>query len=68
MDLVLIVVVCLLVFIINPLFGSWLAELPLYARVGLVVVGQVLLMTYLIMPRVTRLLQSWLFRTGSPSA
>jgi hypothetical protein len=68
MALVLIVVVYILVFIINLLFGTWLAELPLYARVGLVVVGQVLLMTYLVMPRVTRLLQSWLFSASSPSA
>ncbi len=61
MALVLIVVVYLLVLAINLLFGSWLAEFPLYARVALTVVGQVLLMTYLVIPRVTRLLQFWLF-------
>jgi len=67
MALVLTVVVYILVFIINILFGSWLVELPLYARVAIVVAGQVLLMTYLIMPAVTRLLQSWLFNTGPSS-
>lgn len=61
MALVLIVVVYILVLVINLLFGSLLLELPLVARVGLVVSGQVLLMTYLVMPVVTRLLQTWLF-------
>ena len=68
MAIVLIVVVYLLVLIINLVFGSWLAVFPLYARIAIVVIGQVLLMTYFVMPLVTRLLQSWLFNASSPSS
>ena len=61
MALVLIVVVFSSVVSINLIFGAWLAQLPMLARIGVVVVGQVLLMTYLIMPLVIRLLRPWLF-------
>ena len=49
--------VLLLNFLLSPLIGDW----PLLARVFVAVFCQVMLMTYVVMPRVTRLLKSWLF-------
>ena len=63
MALILSVVVFTLVLAVNLLLGPWLREMPLVLRVAVVVVCQVLLMTYLIMPQVTRLLKHWLYRT-----
>ena len=61
MALVLIVVVFLLVLTLNialtPLIGDW----PLALRLLITVILQVTLMTYLIMPHVTRLLARWIF-------
>lgn len=61
MALVLIAVVFLLVLllniVLNPLIGEW----PLAARLLTTVILQVGLMTYVIMPRVTRLLARWIF-------
>lgn len=62
MALTLIVVVFVLVYLINLVFGSWLALLPLPLRVLALVVLQVLLMTYVVMPRVTQLLKGWLYK------
>ncbi|MBQ0725653.1 MAG: antibiotic biosynthesis monooxygenase [Cycloclasticus sp.] len=62
MALVLIVVVFSLLFAINLTFGAWLNVLPLALKLVLMVTGQVLLMTYFVMPAVTRMLKSWLFR------
>jgi uncharacterized protein len=63
MALVLFVVVfalsCLLIPAINRLGASW----PIYVRISISVALQVLLMTYVIMPRVTKLFAKWLFRT-----
>ena len=63
MALVLIVVVFLLVLVLNvvlaPLIGDW----PLALRLLVTVTLQVLLMTYVIMPRVTRALATWIFPT-----
>lgn len=62
MALVLIVVVFCLVFplqlVLLPITDLW----PHWMRSLLIVVIQVLVMTYLIMPRVTHLLKGWLFR------
>ena len=41
--------------------NPWSHELIIWILVGLVVFLQVTLMTYLVMPRVTRLLQAWLY-------
>ena len=61
MALVLIGVVFVLVYplqlIILPLIPDW----PHWLKTLLIAVIQVLLMTYLVMPRVTRALRSWLF-------
>ncbi|MGB0204984.1 MAG: antibiotic biosynthesis monooxygenase [Neptuniibacter sp.] len=61
MALVLIAVVYVLVFAINVIFAPWLEQMPLWLRILSIVLAQVLLMTYLVMPRVTRLLKSWLY-------
>lgn len=61
MAVVLIVVVFVIVFplqlTILPLTTDW----PHWSRTLLIAVIQVLLMTYLVMPRVTRALRGWLF-------
>lgn len=54
-------VVFLLVLFANLLFGEQLAELPLVLRVALLSIVQVLLLTYVVMPRVTALLKRWLY-------
>lgn len=64
MALVLSVVVFLLVLLVNVLFADLLATLPMVLRVLIVSVVQVLLLTYLIMPRVTALLKRWLYPTS----
>lgn len=61
MALVLMVVVFLLVLMMNLIFGSFLAEFPMIVRIALVVIVQVMLMTYVIMPQVTRLIRPWLY-------
>tara|TARA_R110002110_G_C13463837_1_gene718676 strand:+ start:60 stop:602 length:543 start_codon:yes stop_codon:yes gene_type:complete len=60
MAVVLIVVVFLLVLLLNLLLDPVTAEWPMPARLLVVAVLQVTLMTYLVMPQVTRLLESWL--------
>ncbi|MBR9912770.1 MAG: antibiotic biosynthesis monooxygenase [Gammaproteobacteria bacterium] len=62
MALVLIVVVYLLIMGINLLFGAWLTLLPHWLQTLFVVSAQVLLLTFVVMPRVTKLLQPWLFK------
>lgn len=63
MALVLIGVVFVLVLVLNivlaPLIGGW----PLALRLLATVILQVTLMTYVIMPRLTRLLARWIFPT-----
>ncbi len=62
MALVLIVVVFVLVWALNVLLGPLMTGWPLPLRVLVIAVIQVVLMTYLVMPRVTRMLKGWLFR------
>ena len=62
MALVLIVVVYSLIMGIHVLLEPWLSLLPGWLQTLCVVTGQVLLMTYVVMPRVTRLLKNWLFK------
>jgi antibiotic biosynthesis monooxygenase (ABM) superfamily enzyme len=61
MALTLIVVVFVLVYLAQLTLGPLLANWPLVARVLLISALQVLLLTYLIMPRITRLLKNWLY-------
>ncbi len=62
MALVLIVVVYGMAMAFDLLFQPLLALMPLSLGKLLIVVAQVLLLTYLIMPRVTQLLKNWLFK------
>jgi len=62
MALVLICVVYSLVLLFNVLLAPWLETMQLWLRILVIVVLQVLLMTYVLMPRITRLLKSWLFK------
>lgn len=61
MALVLLVVVYVLVLALNYLLNPMTVDWPGPARILLVALLQVLLMTYVVMPRVTRLLKGWLF-------
>ena len=61
MALVLVVVVYILVLAITLVLGPYISSWPMALRVLLAVVLQVLLMTYIVMPRVTRLLKAWLY-------
>lgn len=61
MALVLLVVVFVLVLAINFLLGPLLSGWPMAVRVFIGVFLQVMLMTYFVMPRVTRLLKPWLY-------
>lgn len=68
MALTLIVVVFLLLLAINLALAPLLDHLHWIPRLLVVVTLQVLLLTYVVMPKVTRLLKPWLFRTphGDP--
>ncbi len=61
MAIVLLVVVFTLVLIINELLAPFNSHWPYAARVFLTIFCQVMLMTYVVMPRVTKLLKPWLF-------
>jgi antibiotic biosynthesis monooxygenase (ABM) superfamily enzyme len=62
MALVVVIMVLLLVSLLTPLLHSILGDAPAFARTVVMVLLQVGLMTYVIMPRVTRWLSGWLFR------
>ncbi|MCG2634682.1 MAG: antibiotic biosynthesis monooxygenase [Gammaproteobacteria bacterium] len=61
MALLLCGVVFLLVLAINLSAGEQLARLPLAVRAAVLSIAQVLLLTYIVMPRITALLKSWLY-------
>jgi antibiotic biosynthesis monooxygenase (ABM) superfamily enzyme len=61
MALVLFVVVYLMLTVLNVLLAPFTGDWPGPLRLLLTVLCQVLLMTYLVMPRVTRLLKGWLY-------
>ncbi len=62
MALVLVIVVFTLVMAINAALSPFAGQWPAALRVFVTVLCQVLLMTYVVMPRVTRLLKGWLYR------
>lgn len=62
MALTLIVVVFSLIYPMQLLIGPHLNDWPLWGRVLMFGTVQVLLMTYVVMPRVTHLLRDWLFK------
>ncbi|MGV2826826.1 hypothetical protein [Myxosarcina sp. GI1(2024)] len=55
------IAIFVLIVIINLLFGSFLASLPMLLRSLVLTVGLVGLMTYIVMPRMTRLFSWWLY-------
>ncbi|MFM2313834.1 MAG: hypothetical protein RLZZ04_3110 [Cyanobacteriota bacterium] len=55
------IAIFVLIVIINLLFGSFLASLPMLLRSLVLTVGLVGLMTYVVMPRMTRLFSGWLY-------
>lgn len=61
MALVITVVAYLVVLGLNLAFGSLVAGLPIWLKAMVFVSAQVLFMTYVVMPRVTRLLRPWLY-------
>lgn len=61
MAVVLLIVVYTLVMTINAVLSMFATDWPTAARVFVTVFCQVLLMTYVVMPRVTRLLKDWLY-------
>ena len=61
MAIVLVVVVFTLLLVINALLAPLTGDWPAVVRLFVTVVLQVSLMTYLVMPRVTLLLKSWLY-------
>ncbi len=61
MALVLVVVVFTLVMAINLALAPVASDWPVALRIFVTVLSQVLLMTYVVMPRVTQLLKAWLY-------
>lgn len=55
------IAIFVLIVIINLLFGGLLASLPMLLRSLILTVGLVALMTYIVMPRMTRLFSWWLY-------
>ncbi len=62
MALVLLVVVFVLVTIIRFILSTFASDWPIAATSFITVFCQVILMTYVVMPRVTQILQGWLYR------
>lgn len=63
MALVLFVVVYVLVLSLSTILAPLIGEFPFWGKLLVVIPSQVILMTYFVMPRVTRLLKSWLYHT-----
>ena len=61
MALVLFVVVYTLVLLLSSLLEPFIGAFPVWAKLMVVIPIQVLLMTYLVMPRVTSLLKNWIY-------
>ena len=66
MALVLVVVVAALSMVLVPLIARLVGHAPRFIRVTIGAIVQVVLLTYVIMPRVTRLLAFWLFPSAAP--
>lgn len=62
MCIVLIVVVFSLIVIISYLLSPLISHLNYHLRIAIIVTLQVILMTYVVMPRITVCLKKWLYR------
>ncbi len=63
MTLVITLAVFLLGMTLNGLFGDVLRQLPLVMRITVLSIVQVVVLSYLLMPRLTALLKHWLYDT-----
>lgn len=63
MALTMTIVVFMLVYALQATIGVVLNAYPLWFKVLVIVTLQVVLLTYIVMPRVTQLLKPWLFKT-----
>lgn len=63
MTLVITLAVFFLGMLLNGLFGDVLQQLPLVMRVAALSIVQVVVLSYLLMPRLTALLKHWLYDT-----
>ncbi len=61
MALLLILVVFLLVYVIGGAIGALLNDWPYFARLLLTITIEIFIMTYLIMPRLTKTLARWIY-------
>lgn len=61
MALLLMVVVYVLVVSLNTIFAPLIKDFPFYIKLLLIIPSQVLLMTYVVMPRVTQLFKKWIY-------
>lgn len=61
MSVVLIAVVYNLIIALNYLLAPWIGDWGVHSRTAVIVILQVLLMTYLVMPRVTHYIKGWLY-------
>jgi antibiotic biosynthesis monooxygenase (ABM) superfamily enzyme len=64
MALVLFVVVYTLVLTLATVLAPILESLPFWQKLLIIIPSQVVLMTYIVMPRVTKLLKGWLYQPG----
>ncbi|MCB1757352.1 MAG: antibiotic biosynthesis monooxygenase [Gammaproteobacteria bacterium] len=62
MSLLMMAVVYFGVLFLSTIYAPLIAEWPFWLKLIVVVPSQVLLMTYIIMPRLTRLLKKWLYQ------
>jgi antibiotic biosynthesis monooxygenase (ABM) superfamily enzyme len=67
MALLMIVVVYSLVMSLGQIVGLVLAQTPLPFRMLVTIVIEVFFMTYVLMPRLTRLLAKWIYPTARPT-
>jgi uncharacterized protein len=68
MALVMIAVVFGLVLSIGQLVGMVAAEVPSYIRLFVTISIEIFLMTYILMPRITRLLAEWIYPSSKTAA
>lgn len=61
MSIILVVVVYNLIIALNYLLAPWIGDWGMHARTAIVVTLQVVLMTYVVMPRVTHYVKGWLY-------
>ena len=61
MAILLCLVVYILVVLLNAIFAPFIKDFPFFVKLMVIVPTQVLLMTYVVMPRITRLFKKWIY-------